>query len=68
MPTIVRKLLIFAAVDGLLLSPHLHRQQKPISPVQISYATKDITSASTGDVKGLVSLEAHGIAGNAFVP
>jgi hypothetical protein len=62
MPAIVKKLLVFAAVDGLLLSPH--RPQKPIAPVLVNYGTKDIVSASSVDVKGLASFEIHGVAGN----
>ncbi len=37
MPGLVRKLLIFAAVDGLVLQPLAHKGQRPAPPVKIAY-------------------------------
>lgn len=67
MPGLVRKLLIFAAVDGLVLQPLAHRgQHRPGPATKISYADKSITSAATGaseNGSSGVGFEAFGIIG-----
>lgn len=40
MPAIVRKLVIYAAVDGLVLQPLAQRGQRPTTPVIIDYTTQ----------------------------
>lgn len=51
-----------AAEDGLVLQP-LRQQQKPVSSLQIKYATQDITTIAVNDIKAATTLEAHGIIG-----
>ncbi|KAK4985074.1 hypothetical protein LTR66_007539 [Elasticomyces elasticus] len=66
MPGLVRKLLICAAVDGLLLQPSSSKGQTTSTPsIKISYNTNVITpSLSNGpEDKSDTSLEAHGIVG-----
>lgn len=73
MPGSVRKLIIVAAVDGLILqpngNPHRNGNYGP-SPIQIEYQTLKISSltqlpAELSEKKS-ASLEAHGIVGMAF--
>lgn len=63
MPTLARKLLIFAAVDGLTLQPLSQRGQKPAPSATILYGGCKVTSSSeieggngssgdTGDASG----------------
>lgn len=50
MPGLVRKLLIIAAVDGLILQPHGNAQRNASNghhAIQIQYKTKKITSLSS---------------------
>lgn len=57
---------MFAAVDALILQPQVHRSQKPVPELQISYGTKNDIKGSTRytkDLSSLASLEAHGIVG-----
>ncbi|KAL1961746.1 hypothetical protein VTN77DRAFT_1108 [Rasamsonia byssochlamydoides] len=70
MPGLVRKLVIFAAVDGLILQPNGNRHRNgdnAQSPIQIEYRTQKITTlpatAAEHPDKKSVGLEAHGIAG-----
>ncbi|KAF8863684.1 hypothetical protein BDZ45DRAFT_583437 [Acephala macrosclerotiorum] len=63
MPGLVRKLVIFAAIDGLVLQP---LGQRPAPPVQIKYKDNIITPAlKDGEDQGSVgkSFEAFGIVG-----
>lgn len=68
MPGLVRKLLIFAAVDGLILQPAPPRNHPPATQqaIKIDYKgnvgplLKDRREEDTAPV----SLEAHGIVGN----
>lgn len=62
MPGIARKLLIFAAVDGLFVqSAH---QQRGNHGTRIEYGTNRITAASErDDVLESSLLEAHGVVG-----
>jgi hypothetical protein len=73
MPTLLRKLVVFAAVDGLILQPYGYGQRGNNSnantplppPVLIEYQThriSDLPASSRGSV-GCESLEAHGIVG-----
>jgi len=39
MPSMVRKLIIYAAVDGLVLQPLAQRGQRPATAVTIDYKT-----------------------------
>lgn len=63
MPGLVRKLLIFAAVDGLVLQPLAQKGQRPAPAISIAYSGNKI-----GPVLGEVasprrSFEAFGIVG-----
>lgn len=66
MPGIVRKLLIFAAVDGLVLQPLAHKGQRPAPATKIAYNEANIGPAlkqrgeNEDDGK---SFEAFGIVG-----
>ena len=68
MPGVVRKLLVIAAVDALFLQPHVHRSQKAIPGVSLSYGNKDIeiktaTNFPSSRDSSISSLEAHGVVG-----
>lgn len=63
MPVLVRKLLIFAAVDGLVLQPLAHKGQRPAPAVKIAYS-----NGAIGPVLGDTSehgkgFEAFGVVG-----
>jgi hypothetical protein len=45
MPGLVRKLLIFAAVDGLVLQPLAQRGQRPAPAAKIAYRDNSIVPA-----------------------
>ncbi len=63
MPGLVRKLLIFAAVDGLVLQPLVQKGQRPTPPVKISYDSGAI-GPELGDVHGQgKGFEAFGVVG-----
>lgn len=63
MPGLVRKLLIFAAVDGLVLQPLAQKGQRPAPPVKIAYNSGTIGPV-LGDVHGQgKGFEAFGIVG-----
>ena len=65
MPAIVRKLVILAAADGLLLQPSSQRSQRPIPDIQLQYVTNEIcpSEAAQHGHNELASFEAHGIVG-----
>jgi hypothetical protein len=73
MPSLVRKLVIFAAVDGLVLQPNGNGGQRNSlgngnsSSIQIDYKTRKITSLAQArpesTAKLTPSLEAHGLVG-----
>lgn len=68
MPGLVRKLLIIAAVDGLVLQPYGTRNNGSggFSPLRIEYKTRKIQSLPLGSdsySKSDERLEAHGIVG-----
>ncbi len=66
MPTLVRKLAVYASVDGVVLHPTVPQLHQPISSLQIQYSTHKITSLgflSTPDVHSFTLLDAHGIVG-----
>lgn len=66
MPGIVRKLVIFAAIDGLILQPSSQRHQHSLPSLQIRYTTEGATTlrpAPESDLAHSASLEAHGIVG-----
>ncbi|KAB8290701.1 hypothetical protein EYC80_008341 [Monilinia laxa] len=65
MPGLVRKLLIFAAVDGLILQPTAQKGQRPAPSTKITYKDRHIVSINDtyggeGSAKGF---EAFGIVG-----
>jgi hypothetical protein len=66
MPGLARKLLIFAAVDGLVLQPLGQRGQRPAPAAKIAYKDNSIGSVlkdgGEGDGPGR-SFEAFGIVG-----
>ncbi|MCJ1247170.1 hypothetical protein MMC30_004382 [Trapelia coarctata] len=66
MPGIVHKLVVIAAVEGLVLQPSVLRNQRPASSIQISYKTNRIVSLDESQPeinRNSPSLEAHGIVG-----
>lgn len=71
MPSLVRKILIVAAVDGLILTPLHNRSPKQVGPpvgaVKVDYKSKQIsphlTVTGSGEAGDPGSLEVHGIAG-----
>jgi hypothetical protein len=66
MPGIVRKLLIFAAVDGLVLQPLAQRGQGPAPAAKIAYRDRSIGPALKEDGEGSEpgkSFESFGIIG-----
>lgn len=74
MPSLVRKILIVAAIDGLILTPLHNRSPKqagpPVGAVKIDYKSKQISphlvvtgSGDKDEAGDPGSLEVHGIAG-----
>ena len=66
MPGLVRKLLIFAAVDGLVLQPVGQRGQRPAPAAKIAYKDNNIGPALKDDTEGSEagkSFESFGIVG-----
>ena len=65
MPGLVRKILIFAAVDGIVLQPQAQRGQRPIPSVVVTYKDNAIGSPlRDGDEERQgKSFEAFGIIG-----
>ncbi|KAI4152708.1 MAG: hypothetical protein L6R39_001745 [Caloplaca ligustica] len=64
MPGLVRKLVIFAAVDGLILQSLDQSTQRSVPNLQIRYTTQGAATLRSGphsDLANLASLEAHGI-------
>lgn len=68
MPSLARKLLICAAVDGLIIQPLATKGQRPSPPVKVKYGDATISSLGrdqTPDVtKPDSSFEAFGIVGS----
>jgi len=62
MPGLVRKILIFAAVDGIILQPQAQRGQRPAPSVKIGYKDNAIVPFLTGEVDS----EQHGKGFEAF--
>jgi hypothetical protein len=63
MPGLVRKLLIFAAVDGLILQPVAPKGQRPAPTVKIEYKGASIGPALVDGTAPAKSFEAFGIIG-----
>lgn len=67
MPGIVRKLLIFAAANGLILQPLTSRNQRAQTPIQINYESHSISPALHDVGKETLAendaLTAHGVLG-----
>jgi hypothetical protein len=66
MPGLARKLLIFAAVDGLVLQPLAQRNQPTPPAVQIAYDTHSISTLRVSHNNERLqekSFESHGIIG-----
>ncbi|KAF9880797.1 Syja N domain-containing protein [Colletotrichum karsti] len=67
MPGIARKLIICAAVDGLIIQPFVTKGQRPAQPVRIRYGDAAITPASREQIPDLSqpnsSFEAFGVIG-----
>ena len=60
---LVRKLMIVAAVDGLILLPVAQRNQRPIGGIKIQYASNEITSLRDEHEKPSESVNSYGIIG-----
>lgn len=69
MPGIVRKLLVLAAVDGVVLQPLAQKGQRPAPPTKITYGDNLIgpvlKHGTNGDEAGK-SFEAFGVVGKGF--
>lgn len=64
MPALVRKLLVLAAIEGLVLQPLAQRHQRPATPVLIEYKTHKIKPLTkVVDNSENVFVESHGIVG-----
>ena len=66
MTSLVRKLVIIAAVDGLLLQPATQRNNRSVPGIQIKYTTNEITQLDPlkhGSDNSSKSFEAYGIIG-----
>lgn len=66
MPSLVRKILIFAAVDGLVLQPVAQRNQRSDAAVKIDYNTHSILPQLrdvSAEQPAPLSFESHGIIG-----
>lgn len=66
MPGLVRKILIFAAVDGLVLQPLPQRNQRPTAAIKVAYkdnAIGPVLNDEGEDEKPGKSFEAFGIVG-----
>ncbi|KAL8715527.1 MAG: hypothetical protein Q9220_000863 [cf. Caloplaca sp. 1 TL-2023] len=64
MPALVRKVLIFAAVDGLIVQPANQRSQRTVPSLEIRYTkhgAATLRAAPQNDLARVASLEAHGI-------
>ena len=61
---VVRKLVIIATVDGLILQPQRNNQSKRQGSIKVRYGAKpDILPCKDATSKSLRSVESHGIAG-----
>jgi hypothetical protein len=71
MPNLARKVIICAAIDGLVIQPLSSKGQRPSSPVRIKYSDASISPVSRDQVPDLSkpnsSFEAFGIVGE-FAP
>lgn len=68
MPALVRKLVVGATIDGLVLQPIKQHHQRAIPSLLIRYSTTEIVSLSSQsclDVASRDLLEAHGVVGTA---
>ncbi|KAK1700781.1 SacI homology domain-containing protein [Colletotrichum godetiae] len=67
MPGIARKIIICAAVDGLIIQPFVTKGQRPAQPVRIKYGDASITPAPREQIPDLSqpnsSFEAFGVIG-----
>ena len=62
MPGLVRKLVVFAAVDGLILKP-LHQRAQAQRSLKIDYKSHAVSSTTECASRDAASLEFHGIVG-----
>lgn len=66
MPGLARKILICAAVDGLIIQPLSPKGHRPFQPVKLKYGDAAISSVSRDQVPDTEpSFEAFGVIGNA---
>lgn len=65
---LVRKLLIFAAVDGLVLQPRSHPQAQQQQAIKIDYKGNvgPLLKNSYEDDSAVPSFESHGVVGTVF--
>lgn len=68
MPAIARKVVVCAAVDGLIVQPLSSKGQRPAPPIQIRYGDASISTASRDQIpdasKSCLSFEAFGVVGS----
>ncbi|KAL8675566.1 MAG: hypothetical protein Q9168_000078 [Polycauliona sp. 1 TL-2023] len=66
MPALIRKLVVSAAVDGLVLQPYSQREQRANHGLQIRYTRQGsatLTSAPNDDLAKSATLEIYGVVG-----
>lgn len=67
MPAVARKILICAAIDGLIIQPLTSKGQRPFQPVKVKYGDATITSVPRDQVpdtsKPESTFEAFGVIG-----
>lgn len=67
MPGIARKIVICAAIDGLIIQPLSSKGQRPFQPVRVKYGDASVSSIARDQVpdtsKPDTSFEAFGIVG-----
>jgi hypothetical protein len=63
MPGLVRKLLIFAAIDGLVLQPLAQKGQRPAPAIKIGYNGGSIGPALEADAGHGKGFESFGVVG-----
>lgn len=72
MPGLARKLLIYAAVDGLIIQPLANKGQRPSHPVKVKYGEATVSAAARDQSPNISqpnsSFEAFGVVGKCTFP
>ena len=71
MASLARKLLIIAAIDGLIIQPLSTKSQRPQSPVKINYGDATLSRVTRDLIVDLAqpnrSFEAFGVVGASYL-